>query len=92
MWRAPTTTRATAYPAHPLVSIFSGSVLFISARRQIRYCQRYSNTENTPRMHVADSAAGHTKPSAILRAHTPLAKIDLSRVSLQNQATVISYD
>ncbi len=27
-------TRSAAYPAHPVMSIFSGSVLFASARRQ----------------------------------------------------------
>lgn len=60
MWSKPATTCSTAYPAHPLISIFSGSVLFISARRQIRYCQRHSNRENTPYRHPADSATGYT--------------------------------
>jgi hypothetical protein len=60
----PTLTRSAAYPAHPVMSIFSGSVLFASARRQIRYFQRYSVTANTPCTHHADSATGYTTQNA----------------------------
>ncbi|UXU91927.1 hypothetical protein [Burkholderia sp. S-53] len=53
-------TRSAAYPAHSVMSIFSGSVLIVSARRQIRYCQRHSFTGNTPYPRNTDSATGYT--------------------------------
>ncbi|WP_196487968.1 hypothetical protein [Burkholderia pseudomultivorans] len=50
---------SAAFPAHPAFSIFFGSVLFISARRQIRYFK----VTSIPKIHIApvrNSATDYT--------------------------------